>query len=90
VFSPRGLEGNWNVRDQPPEFWDYFNARLPAGAHLRIHPILQWTEADIWAYTRREGIPIISLYLAQNGNAIVIGDRRHQRFRCRFGRGRAK
>jgi len=67
VFSPRGLEGNWNVRDQPPEFWDYFNARLPAGAHLRIHPILQWTEADIWAYTRREGIPIISLYLAQNG-----------------------
>src|SRR5271163_180217 len=36
VFSPRGLEGNWDVRDQPPEFWDHFNARLPAGAHLRI------------------------------------------------------
>ena len=67
VFSPRGLEGHWNVRDQPPEFWDYFNARLPAGAHLRIHPILHWTEADIWAYTRRERIPIIALYLAKNG-----------------------
>jgi len=40
---------------------------LPAGAHLRIHPILHWTEADIWAYTRREGIPIIPLYLARDG-----------------------
>ena len=67
VFSPRGLEGNWDVRDQPPEFWDHFNATLPAGAHLRVHPILHWTETDIWTYTRREGIPIIPLYLARNG-----------------------
>ena len=67
VFSPRGREGHWNVRDQPPEFWDHFNAAPPPGAHLRIHPILQWTELDIWAYTRREGIPIIPLYLARDG-----------------------
>jgi sulfate adenylyltransferase subunit 2 len=67
VFSPRGLEGQWDVRDQPPEFWDQFNASLPQGAHLRIHPILQWTELDIWNYTRREGIPIIPLYLARDG-----------------------
>jgi sulfate adenylyltransferase subunit 2 len=67
VFSPRGLEGGWDVRDQPPEFWDQFNASPPPGAHLRIHPILHWTEADIWAYTRREGIPIIPLYLARDG-----------------------
>jgi sulfate adenylyltransferase subunit 2 len=67
VFSPRGLEGNWDVRDQPPEFWDHFNARLPAGTHLRVHPILHWTESDIWTYTRREGIPIIPLYLAKDG-----------------------
>ncbi len=67
VFSPRGLEGNWDVRDQPPEFWDHFNASPPQGAHLRIHPILHWTEADIWAYTKRENIPIIPLYLSQNG-----------------------
>ena len=39
----------------------------PPGAHLRIHPILHWTEADIWAYTRRENIPIIPLYLARDG-----------------------
>lgn len=67
VFSPRGSEGGWDVRDQPPEFWDQFNASPPPGAHLRIHPILHWTEADIWAYTRREGIPIIDLYLAKDG-----------------------
>jgi sulfate adenylyltransferase subunit 2 len=67
VFSPRGIAGGWDVRDQPPEFWDHFNASPPPGAHLRIHPILHWTEADIWAYTRREGIPIIPLYLARDG-----------------------
>src|ERR1700739_307155 len=67
VFSPRGVEGGWDVRDQPPEFRCDFNAPPPPGAHLRIHPILHWTEADIWAYTRREGIPIIPLYLARDG-----------------------
>ncbi len=67
VFSPRGTEGGWDVRDQPPEFWDQFNASPPQGAHLRVHPILHWTEADIWAYTQRENIPIIPLYLSQNG-----------------------
>jgi sulfate adenylyltransferase subunit 2 len=67
IFSPRGAEGHWDVRDQPPEFWNHFNASPPTGAHLRIHPILHWTELDIWNYTRREGIPIIPLYLSQNG-----------------------
>ena len=55
------------MRDQPPEFWDQFNASPPPGAHLRIHPILHWTEADIWAYTQRENIPIIPLYLSNDG-----------------------
>jgi sulfate adenylyltransferase subunit 2 len=67
VFSMRGVEGGWDVRDQAPEFWNHFNASPPRGAHVRVHPILHWTEVDIWAYTRREGIPIISLYLSQNG-----------------------
>ena len=72
VFSPRGTEGGWDVRDQPPEFWDQFNASPPPGAHLRIHPILHWTEADIWAYTQRENIPIIPLYLAQERQALPL------------------
>ena len=67
VFSPRGHQGGWDVRDQPAEFWDHFNAAPPPGAHIRIHPILHWTEIDIWQYTRREGIPVIPLYLARGG-----------------------
>jgi sulfate adenylyltransferase subunit 2 len=76
VFSPRGLEGGWDVRDQPPEFWDQFNASPPPGAHLRVHPILHWTELDIWAYTRREGIPVIPLYFARDGKRYrSLGDK---------------
>ncbi len=67
VFSPRGSEGSWDFRDQPPEFWDYFNTNLPAGSHLRVHPLLQWTELDIWRYIRREGIPVVELYFARDG-----------------------
>jgi sulfate adenylyltransferase subunit 2 len=67
VFSPRGREGGWDVGDQPPEFWDHFNASPPAGAHMRIHPLLHWSEVDIWAYTRRERIPTIALYFTRDG-----------------------
>ena len=76
VFSPRGVEGGWDVRDQPPEFWDQFNASPPPGAHLRVHPILHWTEADIWAYTQRENIPIIPLYLSKQRQALPLARRR--------------
>jgi len=64
VFSPRGDAGQWDFKDQPPEFWDQFNTDLPKGTHLRIHPLLHWTEIDIWHYIRREGIPVIDLYFA--------------------------
>ena len=67
IFSPRAADGSWNFADQPPEFWDYYQTDVPDGAHLRIHPLLHWTEIDIWRYTRRENIPYCSLYLAQNG-----------------------
>ena len=66
-FSPRDKHGDWDFRDQPPEFWDHFNTDLPAGTHLRIHPLLHWTERDIWRYIRREGIPLVDLYFAKNG-----------------------
>jgi sulfate adenylyltransferase subunit 2 len=76
VFSPRGAQGAWDVRDQPPEFWDHFNASPPPGTHLRVHPILHWTESDIWRYTRREEIPIISLYLSRDGKRYrSLGDK---------------
>lgn len=67
VFSPRSLDGAWDFRDQPPEFWDQYKTEFPDGVHVRIHPLLHWTELDIWRYTKREGIPIVPLYLSQNG-----------------------
>jgi sulfate adenylyltransferase subunit 2 len=67
VFSPRLPSGEWNFRDQPPEFWDQFNTDCPPGAHVRIHPLLHWTELDVWRYVRRERIPVVPLYFARDG-----------------------
>lgn len=67
VFSPRSLDGDWNFKDQPAEFWDQYKTECPEGCHLRIHPLLHWTELDIWRYTKRENIPIVPLYLSQDG-----------------------
>ena len=67
VFSPRGETGQWNFRDQPPEFWGQFNTDFPPGTHVRIHPLLQWTEIDIWRYIEREAIPMVDLYFSKNG-----------------------
>jgi len=67
VFSPRQPDGTWDFRHQPAEFWDQYKTEIPPGWHVRVHPLLQWTEIDIWRYTKREGIPIVPLYLACNG-----------------------
>jgi sulfate adenylyltransferase subunit 2 len=63
-FSPRGANMEWNVIDQPPELWDQFKTDMPAGTHIRIHPLLHWTELDVWMYIDREQIPVIPLYFA--------------------------
>ena len=65
VFSPRGQAAEWDYRDQPPEFWDQYKTEFAPGTHVRIHPLLHWTELDVWRYIRREGIPIVDLYLAR-------------------------
>jgi sulfate adenylyltransferase subunit 2 len=65
VFSPRGQEGNWDVKEQPPEFWDQFKTDFAPGTSLRVHPLLHWTELDIWQYIKRENIPIVPLYYAR-------------------------
>lgn len=64
-FSPRDTEGQWDVKDQPPEFWDQFMTDFKPGTHVRVHPLLHWTELDIWQYIKREGIPIVPLYYAK-------------------------
>jgi sulfate adenylyltransferase subunit 2 len=66
-FSPRDENFAWNYRDQPAELWDLFSARTGDEEHMRVHPMLHWTEIDIWRYIEREGIPTVELYFAKNG-----------------------
>lgn len=67
IFSPRTPSGTWDVRAQPPELWGYYATEVPHGAHVRVHPLLHWTELDVWRYTKREAIPYVELYLARDG-----------------------
>jgi len=62
TFSSRDHENEWDVADQPPELWNQFKTDFAPGTHVRIHPLLDWTELNIWEYIEREGIPIVPLY----------------------------
>ena len=64
-FSPRNTASTWDVADQPPEFWNQYKTEFAPGTHVRIHPLLDWTELNIWEYIDREGIPTVSLYYNQ-------------------------
>ena len=66
-FSPRNKDFEWDFKDQPPELWNQFQSDYPAEVHVRVHPLLQWTELNIWEYIQRESIPIIDLYFSKNG-----------------------
>ncbi len=61
-FSPRDKDSEWNISDQPMELWGYYNTDFAPGTHIRIHPLLDWTELDIWEYILQENIPVVSLY----------------------------
>ena len=61
-FSPRNANMEWNASDQPPEFWNQFKTDFAPGTHIRIHPLLHWTELNVWEYIERENIPVIPLY----------------------------
>ena len=67
-FSPRDKNFEWNFKDQPPELWDQFKTTYAEGTHIRIHPLLHWTELNVWEYIEREKIPIIDLYFANEEN----------------------
>jgi sulfate adenylyltransferase subunit 2 len=66
-FSPRNAEFEWDYKDQPPEFWNQFTTTLEPGEHIRVQPLLDWTEVDIWRYIERENIPIPQMYFARKG-----------------------
>ena len=64
-FSPRDKTNEWDIGDQPPEFWNQFKTDFAPGTHIRVHPLLDWTELNIWEYIERESIPTVSLYYNQ-------------------------
>jgi sulfate adenylyltransferase subunit 2 len=64
-FSPRTTSNVWDVGEQPPEFWNQYKTEFAPGTHVRIHPLLDWTELNIWEYIERENIPTVSLYYNQ-------------------------
>ena len=61
-FSPRDRNNDWDIGDQPPEFWGQYKTDFRPGTHIRVHPLLDWTELDVWEYIRREDVPVVSLY----------------------------
>ena len=66
-FSPRDVHNDWDVADQPPELWNQYKTEFAPGTHVRIHPLLDWTELDVWEYIQKESIPVVSLYFDQGG-----------------------
>jgi sulfate adenylyltransferase subunit 2 len=65
VFSTRGEDSGWDAGAQPPELWNLYKTEFAPKTHVRVHPLLDWTELNIWEYIAREKIPTISLYYNQ-------------------------
>ncbi|MDE7173438.1 MAG: phosphoadenosine phosphosulfate reductase family protein, partial [Helicobacter sp.] len=65
VFSARDSRNEWDAAAQPPELWNLYKTEFAPGTHVRVHPLLEWTELNIWEYIEREKIPIIPIYFDQ-------------------------
>lgn len=66
-FSPRNSQFTWDYTNQPAELWNLYRTMGSDDEHIRVHPLLHWTELDIWRYIQREGIPVVNLYFSGNG-----------------------
>ena len=83
VFSFRDRYHQWDPKNQRPELWNLYNAKVHKGESIRVFPISNWTELDVWQYVRLENIPIVPLYYAKEreiidleGNLILVDDDR--------------
>ncbi len=65
IFSFRNAQHGWDPKNQRPEMWNIYNSRVAPGESIRVFPLSNWTEADIWQYIQREDIPIVPLYFAK-------------------------
>ena len=89
IFSFRNEQHAWDPKNQRPEMWKLFNTKINKGESMRVFPISNWTETDIWQYIKRENIDIVPLYFAaerpvveRDGNLIMVDD---ERFRLQEG-----
>ena len=83
VFSFRNAQHRWDPKNQRPELWNLYNGRIHAGESVRVFPLSNWTELDIWLYIYREKIPVVPLYFAKerpmverDGGLIMVDDER--------------
>jgi sulfate adenylyltransferase subunit 2 len=74
IFSVRDARGQWDPKHQRPELWRLLNSRIRPGESVRVFPLSDWTEIDVWQYIDRERIPIVPLYFAKEREVIVRGD----------------
>jgi sulfate adenylyltransferase subunit 2 len=98
VYSFRDSQGQWDPKNQRPELWNLFNSRHNKGESIRVFPLSNWTELDVWLYIAEENIPIVPLYFAkereavQRGNSILLAEHgvhlqpqeRTEKIKCRM------
>ena len=73
IYSFRDAQGQWDPKNQRPELWNIFNSRIDKGESIRVFPLSNWTELDIWLYIHAEKIPIVPLYFARDHKVVVRG-----------------
>jgi sulfate adenylyltransferase subunit 2 len=83
IFSHRSANHGWDPRNQRPELWRLFNTRIKPGESMRVFPLSNWTELDVWEYIRAEDVPVVPLYFAKKrpvvergGTLIMVDDQR--------------
>jgi sulfate adenylyltransferase subunit 2 len=71
IYSFRDSHGQWDPKNQRPELWNLYNARIDKGETIRVFPLSNWTEVDVWQYIQQENIPVVPLYFAKSRSMIV-------------------
>jgi sulfate adenylyltransferase subunit 2 len=74
IFSLRDAKGQWDPKNQRPELWSLLNSRIRTGESIRVFPLSNWTELDVWQYIHVENIPIVPLYFAKEREVLVRGN----------------
>ena len=74
IYSFRDSAGQWDPKNQRPELWNIYNGRIHPGESIRVFPLSNWTEMDVWQYIHEESIPVVDLYFAKERPMYVRGD----------------